>query len=234
MEQQPDRQDKLREIENTLTYRFNNLDYLCLSLTHKSVSLVKNNQNLEFLGDTILQYIITKYLFDHHADKSEGELTILRASLVNSDTLVLIAKMIQLSKHLIINTKITSNILEDAFEALIGAIYIDSDLTTVSNIVLKLYEQKKLLPICDVGSFQNVVSVLYEMISQIESKKPAQARLAKPVVFQSVKKTNQEFYVTLIVLNKFTFNTHAPSIKQAKVILSHKAVKYLKQNKTLD
>jgi len=109
------------------------------ALTHRSY--LNENQNwpgahnerLEFLGDAVLELVITRYLFRSMPKAEEGELTMMRAALVNTKMLAKIAKSINLTAHLLlskgeesqIGSRAMETILADAFEALIGAIYLD-------------------------------------------------------------------------------------------------------------
>ena len=98
----------------------------CLPLQEES------NERLEFLGDAVLNLVVADYLFERYADVNEGFLTIMRTRLVNGKMLALLARKLELGKHIVISKQIESNngrdnikILEDSFEALLGAIYID-------------------------------------------------------------------------------------------------------------
>lgn len=98
----------------------------CLPLQEES------NERLEFLGDAVLNLVVADYLFERYVDVNEGFLTIMRTRLVNGKMLALLAKKLELGKHIVISKQIESNngrdnikILEDTFEALLGAIYID-------------------------------------------------------------------------------------------------------------
>lgn len=98
----------------------------CLPLQEES------NERLEFLGDAVLNLVVADYLFERYVDVNEGFLTIMRTRLVNGKMLALLARKLELGKHIVISKQIESNngrdnikILEDSFEALLGAIYID-------------------------------------------------------------------------------------------------------------
>ena len=98
----------------------------CLPLQEDS------NERLEFLGDAVLNLVVADYLFERYADVNEGFLTIMRTRLVNGKMLAFLARKLELGKHIVISKQIESNngrdnikILEDSFEALLGAIYID-------------------------------------------------------------------------------------------------------------
>ena len=87
----------------------------------------KSNERLEFLGDSVLNLVTTNYLFHRFPNDSEGVLTKLRIKLVKGSTLALFAKKIGLQHHLMLSssTVLNNNILENSFEALVGAVYLD-------------------------------------------------------------------------------------------------------------
>ncbi|MCX6740787.1 MAG: ribonuclease III [Candidatus Parcubacteria bacterium] len=127
----------LKDLEKKIKIRFKNVKSLQQALTHRSYinehpqDKLAHNERLEFLGDAVLELIVTEYLYKTF-DHSEGELTSLRASLVNTESLSLLAQELGLNDYLFLSkgeTKSTgkarSVILADAFEALIGAIYLD-------------------------------------------------------------------------------------------------------------
>ncbi len=102
-----------------------------------------DNQRLEFLGDAVLQLIFTEFLFDSYPELPEGELTKLRARLVSRDGLRVNAEALDLGKYLMMGRgeeatggRNRASSLADAYEALIGALYLDSDYVTVRRIVL--------------------------------------------------------------------------------------------------
>ena len=138
----------LDNLQNSLNYSFNNLDILILSLTHKSFAYennIKNNERLEFLGDTILQLVITEYLVKNYPDLSEGLLSKFRAVLVSETNLVIVAKKIDLGKYLLIgkgeestNGREKKSILADTFEAVVAAVYLDSNKKHAVEIIEKV------------------------------------------------------------------------------------------------
>jgi len=130
-----------------LAYQFNQADYLTTALTHRSAGS-PNNERLEFLGDALLNCIMAKTLFERFPVAREGELTRLRATLVKRDTLVKVAQVIELGKYLRLGEGELKtgggrrpSILADAMEATIGAIYLDSELTTCQQVILQLWHQ---------------------------------------------------------------------------------------------
>ncbi len=116
------------------------------ALTHRSLGN-KNNERLEYLGDSILGFVIAEYLYHRFPDSSEGLLTRLRASLVKGEKLAEIAREIQLSDKLKLGTgELKSggwrrdSILADTLEALIGAVYLDSDFESCRTFIFELYQ----------------------------------------------------------------------------------------------
>ena len=131
-----------------LNYSFNDPELLDKALSHRSVGDY-NNERLEFLGDSILSYVISVELFKRFSEVDEGGLSRLRASLVKGDTLAELARELSLGDYLKLGPGELksggfrrSSILADAFEAILGAIYLDSDIASVQQVILKLFEQR--------------------------------------------------------------------------------------------
>lgn len=139
------------DLEEIIGYKFKNKALLEKALTHRSYA--KNpffsNELLEFLGDAVLELIVSEYLINNFQNLREGALSKIRAASVNSDVLSDISKNLKLyefcklgkserQKQIALNKKI----LEDLFEALIGAIYLDSNLESAKNFVLPLLKPK--------------------------------------------------------------------------------------------
>lgn len=129
-------------------HHFNKSDLLDLALSHRSIGS-SNNERLEFLGDSILSYVISVELYKRFPDVDEGRLSRLRASLVKGDTLATVARELSLGDYLKLGPGELksggfrrSSILADAFEALLGAIYLDSDISTIQNVILNLFDKR--------------------------------------------------------------------------------------------
>jgi ribonuclease-3 len=131
-----------------LNYQFNNIDFLQAALTHRSVR-GQNNERLEFLGDSLLNFIIASQLYDNFKDAREGDLSRLRALLVKGETLAQIAQEFSLGDFLRLGPGelksggfTRKSILADALEAIIGAIYLDSNFETCRECVLNWFETR--------------------------------------------------------------------------------------------
>ena len=126
------------KIEKKLKFSFKNKDLLTQAFCHRSYLnenpefKLEHNERLEFLGDAVLELVVTEYLFQSYPEKAEGELTSWRASLVNSETLSMIAGSLGFNDFLLLSKgekktlgKARKYILADTFEALIGALFLD-------------------------------------------------------------------------------------------------------------
>jgi ribonuclease III len=143
------------QIEQLVGTKIKNLDLYQKAFTHKSAlkeyeQLNESFETLEFIGDSVLGFVITKFLFDQYESKQEGFLTKARTKLVRGETLANIAKILGLEKMVVMDEKGMRNgwnnnpkILEDVFEALIGAIYMDLGLLHAKEFVLRIYNDPK-------------------------------------------------------------------------------------------
>lgn len=129
-----------------LGYQFREPRLLEEALTHRS-SAGRNNERLEFLGDSILNFVIADELYNTHPQASEGELSRLRASLVRRDTLADLARGLALGEFLRLGSgELKSggfrraSILSDALEAIFGAVYLDGGFVTCRRLILNLYQ----------------------------------------------------------------------------------------------
>ena len=164
----------LKGLQIQLGYSFKDQNLLELALTHKSYSNSLNNERLEFLGDSILNSIISEYLFSRFTNQKEGLLTRMRAFLVKAETLTIKAeelsleKIIKLSKGTANLSKDRKNsILEGAFEAVIGAIFLDGGWDASKEITLKAFS-KNLEALSEDMSFKDPKTELQELF---QSKK---------------------------------------------------------------
>ena len=127
-------------------YRFTRKELLEQALTHRSYSRSVNNERLEFLGDSVLNLVISNYIYLHFDAADEGDLSRIRASLVKQETLAKVARDIGLGEHIRLGGgELKSggyrraSILSDALEALIAAVYLDSDYSRTEQVVLKMF-----------------------------------------------------------------------------------------------
>ncbi len=143
--------ENLSEFEQILGYRFTDLRLLQKALIHSSYAfeqsqIGKNNETLEFLGDAVLDLVIGHTLIGRYPEMREGELTKLRAALVNETHLALMARAIDLGRYLCLgkgedasNGRNKSSILSCAYEAVIGAVFEDGGYKTASELVERFF-----------------------------------------------------------------------------------------------
>lgn len=136
----------LNTLQQTLDYEFNNKQLLTLALTHRSAAR-NHNQRLEFLGDAALGLIMAEILYQRFPDSTEGELSQVRASLVNRSTLAAIARRLGLGDIIVLGLgeqksggEQRVSILCDALEALLGALYLDGGMQACTACIRRLFE----------------------------------------------------------------------------------------------
>ena len=153
-------------LEEILKYNFKKKNILKLALTHASIDNKNSYERLEFIGDSILNFIISEHLFKHFKNDNESLLTIKRTQLINKKYLANISKCMQLKKHIIIqgDIEISDRIYCNIFEALIGAVYIDSNnLEKTKNIVIDLVANSNF-------EFQDIIDFKGELINYYNKK----------------------------------------------------------------
>ncbi len=135
------------QLEKRLNYTFKDKQLIIEALTHKSYKKPYNNERLEFLGDAVLDLIVGEYLFIKFPDSNEGVLSKIRASLVNESGFTLLAKAIDLGTYIYLSPAEENNngrnkpsLLSNAFEAVIGAIYLEAGLEKAKEISIALLE----------------------------------------------------------------------------------------------
>lgn len=140
----------MEELEKILNYNFKNKELLKEALTHPSLSInkkIKNYERLEFLGDSILSMVIIEYLYKKYKNEKEGQLSKRKSYLVSKDILSNIARNMNIGKYIIMTKgeektggRDNKNNLENVMEAIIGAIYLDSNIDTVRKFILNIWE----------------------------------------------------------------------------------------------
>ncbi len=139
-------------IEKNIGYIFKDKSLLENALTHKSFLVKergsKNNERLEFLGDSVLGFAVAQYLYKNFPSLPEGELTKIRSTVVCEKSLYKVAQRIELGKYIYIgkgeeasNGRERPSILSDATEALFAAIYLDSSITEVVDLIIRLLKE---------------------------------------------------------------------------------------------
>ena len=136
-------------LEKSLGYSFSRSELLDLALTHSSKASAHHNERLEFLGDSILNFLTADELYRRFPTADEGEMSRMRAALVRKSTLAEIGRELVLGEHLKLGPSALrsggdrcESILADTVESLIGAIYLDSGTVSVRSVVLTWYQSR--------------------------------------------------------------------------------------------
>jgi len=220
----PDQSDQpLAALQQRLAYTFRDPQLLVHAVTHPSYlhenpEETENNQRLEFLGDAVLQLVVTEELFKRYPSDREGALSKNRSALSKGVFLSQLARQIGLAACLRLSTseeqtggRDRSAALEDAFESLVGAIYLDSDLATTRRVLLALY-----------GSFSEHLAVT----QPTENPKGRLQELVQPlhgnhairyeVIATQGEDHNREYDVQLLLNNEPLGTGHGKSKKAAE------------------
>ncbi|MBE3022880.1 ribonuclease III [Campylobacter sp. 7477a] len=138
---------KLENLQKQLGYEFKNIKILNEALTHKSTKMPYNNERLEFLGDAVMDLIVGEYLFKKFSKIAEGDMSKLRAALVNEKSFAMIAKELKIGEYINLSLAEENNggrekisLLSDAYEAIMGAVYLEAGLEKVREIAINLLE----------------------------------------------------------------------------------------------
>lgn len=221
---------KLESLEKEIGYFFKNTDLLKTSLVHRSFGNENkkyrkiNNERLELLGDAVLDLIVAEYLYKHFQNYSEGDLAKIKSMAVSEPVLAKVAKKLGMGNYLLLSKgeeltggRERSSILGDVFEAVLGAIYLDSDFDTARKIVLKHLEQyiEHIEEDEDILDFKTIL----QEYSQKEYKTVP--------VYEVVSETGPDHKKTFEILVKIGDNAEAKGAGKSKKITEQGAAKAL-------
>ena len=226
---------KVDEFEKKINYKFKNKSLIDLAFTHSSFKnkINKNYERLEFLGDRVLSLVISEDLFLKYSNENEGALSKRLSDLVSKQKLLEVANEISIKEMLKIdqfekrNLKLKKNIsiLSDVCEALIGAIYLDSDLENAKKFISKYWKKKiskNILPPQDPKS----------LLQEVAQKKGL--NLPKYILKNKEGPPhNPRFEVEVFLKGIRKFSAIAKTIKIAEINAAKKMVDYIFKNKLL-
>ena len=218
--------------QQTLGYHFKNQNLLKEALTHKSAKKSTHNERLEFLGDAVLDLIIGEFLYKKFPSSPEGELSKMRASMVNEKAFAKIARYLGIGEYLFISHSEEQNhgrdkdsILSNAFEAIIGAIYLESGLEKVQKIVLKILEI--LYPKIDIQHlFYDHKTSLQELTHALFGVIPEYV-----VLDSNGPDNNKDFLIGVFIQGKEYAHASGKSKKEAQQNCAKIALEILKETK---
>ena len=220
---------KIQEwIIETFDYSFKDQSLAENALTHRSFSS-NNNERLEFLGDSALDLVISELLFEKYSDESEGNLSRMRASIVNKESLSELAREINLDQYLILGQGEIksgggdrSSILSNALEAIIGAIFIEGGYSSLKTSVLNLFSSK-LESLNPESENKDHKSLLQEKMQKMKKELPRYHLLNT-----EGEQHDQTFHVEcIIVKGKISTKASAKSLRVAEQKAAMKALRLL-------
>ena len=213
----------LKKLESQICYEYKDINLLELALIHKSSNNKNNNERLEFLGDSILNLVISDYLYSNFTHVNEGLLTRMRSFIVKGDTLAKKASelgllnFIKLSKGTAnLSDQRKHSILEGSIESIIGSVYLDGGWAEANRFVLNLFE-KELSNIKPDQEFRDSKTELQELLQSNKMNIP-----------NYVTKELTNGFNCEIVLNSKTFTANGVSKRTAEIATAKKALLYLK------
>lgn len=224
----------LKEFAGLIKINFINFDFLNQALTHTSFANeskkdVNHNERLEFLGDAVLELVISSYLFENFINLPEGELTKARAAVVCEPTLAKRALTLNLGQYLLfgkgeISTggRERASILADAFEALIGAIYLDCGIEQARSFILEQLKDD-LLTIKDGKYISDYKTLLQELIQA-----QADSKISYEIISESGPDHNKIFDVAVLINGSVLGNGMGKSKKEAAQLAAKQALSILK------
>lgn len=222
----------LEPLEENLDYRFNNIKLLKTALTHSSytnehnMKNTENNERLEFLGDTILGLIVSQYLYKKYPNYPEGELTKIRAKVVCESSLAFAARKINLGEFLLLGKgeevtggRLRDSILADASEALMGAVYLDSDFEVVNNLMLQKFENDLVHAVAKGSLFIDYKTDLQENL-----QKRTRSQIEYKIKKEEGPDHDKIFYIDVLVDNKSVGTGSGRNKKEAEQMAAKEAL----------
>ena len=207
-----------KEIDVLVGTKVKDLTLYLRAFTHKSAlkkyTLTESFETLEFMGDSVLGFVITKMLFDQYEEHQEGFLTKARTKLVRGNTLAVIAKKLGLDKWVLMDDKGMRNgwnsndkILEDVFEALVGAIYMDLGLIHAKKFILDIYKNPDMVDMNQLMVDDNYKDRLMRYCQQNKMELP---------LYNINTHNNSVFHVSVVLNGQVVASGHAKNKKQAE------------------
>ncbi len=219
------------KFEQNIGYEFKDKNLLQMALTHTSYAnehKIKSNEKLEFLGDAILEFVTSEYLYKNYKNLKEGEMTKVRATVVCEDSLYKVAKKHNFSDFLIIGKSEASchgnekpAILADSVEAVIAAMYLDSGMENVKRFVLE-----NLKVSIEIAS-QNVGKKDYKTVLQEELQKHGTVHIEYSIIDEKGPDHNKIFTAEVKCNEKKLAIGTGSNKKQAEMEAAHKALELM-------
>ena len=218
----------LKEFENNIGYNFKNIDLLKTAITHTSYAhenKVESNEKLEFLGDAILEFVVSNYLYKNYKKLREGEMTKVRATVVCEKSLHQVALKYKINDVIYLGkSEKQSNgnqkpaILADSVEALIAAIFIDSGIKEAEKFIIENLKEQ-----IDEAS-KNVGQKDYKTVLQEELQKNGSVKIEYNIIKEEGPDHNKKFVAEVKCNGKYLAKGSGGTKKQAEMEAAKQAL----------
>lgn len=227
----------ISKLQAVVRVRFNNKQLLIRALTHRSYAnethgQLKDNERLEYLGDSVLALVINEYLFKHFGDYHEGDLAKIKSAVVSEEMLYKVAKELKLGEFLLLGKgeensggRERISILANTVEALIGAMYLDCGLKKTKKFILNLFK-KHISRIDQLPSLRDPKTSLQEIVQKKYKRKPDYI-----VVNEKGPDHNKQFTVQLKITDTIIIEALGSSKRKAEIEAAAKALKQIEQGR---
>jgi len=217
----------MKDLFSALGYSFDNTNLIKLALTHKSLSR-SNNERLEFLGDAILNLYVSEKLYSDFEEIDEGKLTRFKASIVSRENLNLVAENLDISRYINLGKgeKVKGNsILGNTLEAIIGAIFLDSNYFVTKEILNDLFA-KDFQKLQENNEFKDPKSTLQELTQKKFKSLPVYS------LKESSTSGKKKFFEVLCSIDETSLTTHGKgnTRKGAELDAAQYMLKLIKQD----
>lgn len=221
-----------KPLEESLSYTFKDKSLMRKALTHSSyanehqMGITESNERLEFLGDTVLNLIVSQYLYKKYPNYPEGELTKIRAKVVCESSLAYAARKINLGDYLLLGKgeeatggRNRESILADAAEAIVGAIYMDSDFQFTNKLLLEIFEEDIVDAVAKGDLFTDYKTELQERL-----QKKGRAKVEYVVNREEGPDHRKIFYMDVLVNGKVIGTGTGRNKKEAEQMAAKEAI----------
>ncbi len=229
--------ESIAELEQKLGHRFKSAEFLRRALSHSSYAHEiimggDDNEPLEFLGDSLLGFLISEKLFEVFPDRDEGDLSRFKASLVNADTLALKARRLDLGTHLLlgktaerVGARTKGSLLSDAFEAVLAAVYLDGGVEAARSVVERMFAADiKGLTRTGLSQERDAKTALQELL---------QARARETPRYQILKESGpahrRNFLIGLVIEGKLVARGRGRTRKAAEQAAARKVLQAVRE-----
>ncbi|MDD5597410.1 MAG: ribonuclease III [Victivallaceae bacterium] len=228
--------EDIEKLKFKIGHDFKNKQLLREAMTHRTYavenSLPYDNQRLEFLGDAVLEIILSEHLFLSYPDAREGELTKMRSAMVNQNSLARLARNIELGSFMITGKGEKESggcdrdsTLSDLFEALLGAFYLDTDLETVKTFVVRLVENE----------FPEPEKMLLDLNPKGILQEYSQKKWNSPPVYEILSVSGPDHapvFTVEVIVDQLRASGTASSRKQAEIEAAKNAIMMISETDT--